>query len=84
MGRGRPKKKDKLTRAEISRNYRQKKKLKDPDGVKRCKIFLDDTIIKTTPLRKKPFQGWRYLKKNRTPADIAAPVTGTFEDDIPL
>ena len=35
MGRGRPKKKDKLTRAEISRNYRQKKKLKDPDGVKK-------------------------------------------------
>ena len=57
---------------------------KDVDGIKRCKIFLDDTIIKTTPMRKKPFQGWRYLKKNRTPADIADPVTGTFEDDIPL
>ena len=56
----------------------------DPDGIKRCKIFLDDTIIKTTPMRKKPFQGWRYLKKNRTPADITDPVTGTFEDDIPL
>ena len=35
MGRGRPKKKDKLTRAEISKKYRQKKKLKDPDGVKK-------------------------------------------------
>ena len=56
----------------------------DSDGIKRCKIFLDDIIIKTTPMRKKPFQGWRYLKKNRTPADIADPVTGTFEDDIPL
>ena len=56
----------------------------DSDGIKRCKIFLDDTIIKTTPMRKKPFQGWRYLKKNRTPADIIDPVTGTFEDDIPL
>ena len=56
----------------------------DPDGIKRCKIFLDGTIIKTTPMRKKPFQGWRYLKKNRTPADIIDPVTGTFEDDIPL
>ena len=59
-------------------------KQEDFDGVKRCKIFLDDTIIKTTPVRKKPFQGWRYLKKNRTPADIAEPVTGSFEDDIPL
>ena len=59
-------------------------KQEDSDGIKRCKIFLDDSIIKTTPVRKKPFQGWRYLKKNRTPADIAEPVTGSFEDDIPL
>ena len=59
-------------------------KQEDSDGIKRCKIFLNDTIIKTTPIRKRPFQGWRYLKRNKTPADIADPVTGTFEDDIPL
>ena len=59
-------------------------KQEDPDGIKRCKIFLDDSIIKTAPVRKKPFQGWRYLKKNRTPADITDPVTTTFDDDIPL
>ena len=59
-------------------------KQEDSDGIKRCKIFLDNSIIKTAPVRKKPFQGWRYLKKNRTPADITAPVTTTFDDDIPL
>ena len=59
-------------------------KQEDADGVKRCKIFLDNSIIKTAPVRKKPFQGWRYLKKNRTPADITDPVTTTFDDDIPL
>ena len=59
-------------------------KQEDPDGIKRCKIFLDDSIIKTAPVRKKPFQGWRYLKKNRTPADITDPLTTTFDDDIPL
>ena len=59
-------------------------KEEDLDGVKRCKIFLDDIIIKTAPVRKRPFQGWRYLKKNRTPADIIDPVTGTFDDTIPL
>ena len=59
-------------------------KQEDPDGIKRCKIFLDNSIIKTAPVRKKPFQGWRYLKKNRTPADITDPVTTTFDDDIPL
>ena len=35
MGRGRPKKEDKLSRAEISKKSRMKKKLKDPDGVKK-------------------------------------------------
>ena len=59
-------------------------KQEDADGIKRCKIFLDNSIIKTAPVRKKPFQGWRYLKKNRTPADITDPVTTTFDDDIPL
>ena len=54
------------------------------DGIKRCKIYLDDSIIKTAPIRKRPFQGWRYLKKNKTPADITNPITGTFDDDIPL
>lgn len=59
-------------------------KQEDRDGVKRCRIYLDSSIIKTTPIRKRPFQGWRYLKKNRTPADIVDPVTATFDDDIPL
>ena len=59
-------------------------KQEDLDGVKRCRIYLDNPIIKTTPIRKRPFQGWRYLKKNRTPPDIVDPVTATFDDDIPL
>ena len=59
-------------------------KQEDADGMKRCRIYLDNLIIKTTPIRKRPFQGWRYLKKNRTPADIVDPVTATFDEDIPL
>ena len=59
-------------------------KQEDSDGIKRCRIYLEDSIIKTTPIRKRPFQGWRYLKKNKTPADIIDPITGTFDDDIPL
>ena len=59
-------------------------KQEDSDGIKRCRIYLEDSIIKTTPIRKRPFQGWRYLKKNKTPADIIDPITGTFHDDIPL
>ena len=59
-------------------------KQEDSDGIKRCKIYLNDSIIKTVPMRKRPFQGWRYLKRNKTPADITDTVTGTFDDDIPL
>ena len=59
-------------------------KQEDSDGVKRCKIYLDNSIIKTTPIRKRPFQGWRYLKKNKTPADIIDPTIATFDEDIPL
>ena len=59
-------------------------KQEDPDGIRRCRIYLEGSIIKTTPIRKRPFQGWRYLKKNKTPADIIDPITGTFDDDIPL
>ena len=59
-------------------------KQEDTDGVKRCRIYLGNSIIKTTPIRKRPFQGWRYLKKNRTPADIIDPITANFDDDIPL
>ena len=59
-------------------------KQEDIDGVKRCRIYLDNSIIKTTPIRKRPFQGWRYLKKNRTPADIVNSITASLDDDIPL
>ena len=59
-------------------------KQEDSEGVKSCRIFLNASIIKTAPVRKRPFQGWRYLKKNRTPPDITEPVTGTFDENIPL
>ena len=59
-------------------------KQEDDAGVKRCRIYLDNSIIKTTPIRKRPFQGWRYLKKNRTPIDIIDPIVATFDDNIPL
>ena len=59
-------------------------KIVDADGVKRCRIYLDNSIIKTIPVRKRPFQGWRYLKTNKTPSDLVAQVQSVFDDDIPL
>ena len=59
-------------------------KFEDTDGKKRCKIFLAAEIVKTKPVRKRPFQGWRYLKKHITPEDLNEPIKTTFDSNIPL
>lgn len=41
----------------------------DEGGVKRCRIVLDDTLVETWRLPKRPFQGWRYLKPEDAPQD---------------
>ena len=59
-------------------------KFEDTDGKKRCKIFLAAEIVKTKPVRKRPFQGWRYLKKHITPEDLNEPIKANFDSDIPI
>tara|TARA_B100001250_G_scaffold411942_1_gene441870 strand:+ start:1896 stop:2345 length:450 start_codon:yes stop_codon:yes gene_type:complete len=59
-------------------------KFEDTDGKKRCKILLEAKIIRTKPIRKRPFQGWRYLKKHKTPADLNDSINTNFESNIPI
>ena len=40
------------------------------DNIRRCCIVLDKEITKTSWAPKRPFQGWRYLKKEDAPIDI--------------
>lgn len=40
------------------------------DGILRCKIVLDPTVIRTEPAPRRPFQGWRYLDPSETPGDL--------------
>jgi hypothetical protein len=40
------------------------------EGISFCDILLDPAVIKTAPLPKRPFQGWRYLKPGDAPADL--------------
>jgi len=51
------------------------------DGIRRCAIVLDPKIIRTTNVRKRPFQGWRYLSQEDAPIDL--PKRAWEDDPIP-
>lgn len=36
----------------------------------RCEIILEPRVIRTAPLGRRPFQGWRYLEARDAPADM--------------
>jgi hypothetical protein len=40
------------------------------DGVRMCAIVLDEKIVRTQALPRRPFQGWRYLKPEDAPKDL--------------
>ena len=51
------------------------------DGIRRCAIVLDPVIIRTETALRRPFQGWRYLTRDDSPADLRG--SHTTEDDLP-
>jgi len=51
------------------------------DGIRRCAIVLEPNLIKTETALRRPFQGWRYLKPEDSPADLRA---GAAQDDQEL
>lgn len=62
-------------RQEISAiNQRQ-----DRFGKSYCEIGLKRELVRTAPMGKKAFQGWRYLKETDAPADL----TGADAKDVP-
>lgn len=40
------------------------------DGIRRCKIRMKPELMRTSPQRRRPFQGWRYLKSEDAPQDL--------------
>jgi hypothetical protein len=38
----------------------------------RCEVVLDPTIVRTAPMPRRAFQGWRYLEAKDAPADLEA------------
>lgn len=52
------------------------------DGIRRCAIVLDPPLIRTEHALKRPFQGWRYLKPEDAPSDLA--TARQHEDPLPV
>ena len=40
------------------------------DGIERCRILFKPQIILVRPAPRRPFQGWRYLSAEDSPADL--------------
>ena len=51
----------------------------DGEGIQRCRLVLDQTLVRTEWQPKRPFQGWRYYD----PKDVPADLDGTRRDDLP-
>lgn len=43
----------------------------DGEGISRCNLVLEPTVIRTAWQPKRPFQGWRYLKNEEAPVDLS-------------
>lgn len=51
------------------------------DGIRRCGIVLDPTLVPVQPRPRAAFQGWRYLSAEDAPPDLAA--LPADESDLP-
>ena len=51
------------------------------DGIRRCAIVLDPEVFRTETALRRPFQGWRYLKPEDSPADLRN--QNVSEDELP-
>lgn len=43
----------------------------DGQGVPHCDLVMEPRLIRTEPMRRGPFQGWRYLEAKDAPRDLA-------------
>ena len=54
----------------------------DNDGIGRCHVVLEPTLIPVMPRPHRPFQGWRYLVDHEKPEDLTG-RTGAAIAEMP-
>ncbi len=50
----------------------------------RCEFILDPAIVRVAPTPRRPFQGWRYLRPEEAPPDLADDVDGDLPPELAL
>jgi hypothetical protein len=50
--------------------------VKGEDGVGRCELVLDPSLVRVEPQPRRPFQGWRYLPDADAPRDLRSHAGG--------
>ena len=53
----------------------------DAEGIGRCHLVFDPTVVRTQWQPRRPFQGWRYLVPADAPADFGGAGAG---EELPL
>ncbi len=48
----------------------------------RCEITLEPVVVRTAPLGRRPFQGWRYFEPKDAPVDLSAVDAGEAPEDL--
>lgn len=49
------------------------------DGISRCDLVLGPEVVETSLQPRRAFQGWRYLKPEEAPADMASLGAGVVD-----
>ncbi|HCQ82264.1 MAG TPA: DUF1489 domain-containing protein [Rhodobiaceae bacterium] len=53
----------------------------DDQGIRRCHLHLNPSLVTTRLQARRPFQGWRYLTPQDAPPDM--PTDVEIDDDMP-
>lgn len=54
----------------------------DGEGIQRCRLVLDQTLVPTEWQPKRPFQGWRYYEPKDAPPDLKAGGRGDLPPSL--